>query len=188
MMFVDAESLSDADLVTAVAKSMEFGIRKLVVRFGTLLMSRPSFAESDKRSIVLTYMAYAQQDPADEFEYLARAREAAAACQLPVEYLLIEQLRCAIMMGNNEARVAIFDELKRDGHLENPEVQQMLVQLMNNLRKAGLIEAEPSAQGANPVDDAETAPTPPVWTPDATPAATDAGASAKSGLWLPGMD
>ncbi len=190
MMFVDADSLSDDDLATAALRSMDVGLRKLVLRFGRLLEARPTSSECSKLPLVLTMMAHAETNHAQAYAYLGKARELAEGREIPVGYFLVEQLRHAIAMGDSELRNSVFDELKRDGHLEDPEVQQMLAQLMQRLRRTGLVESETPADvgGASGQEEAVAA-SGSLWTPDtaSVPADAELGAN-KPGIWLPGMD
>ncbi len=182
MTRLEADKLSDDDLVALYRRAMLTGAAAATVHLAREVVRRPSLAERIPPREAYRRMIALETDPDKAIALVGEARRRCeAAHELTVVWDLAE-LEEHIKAGNGEQASALLARINRE-HPDNPDVAAALYRLLYRLQaireedfEDELAEEEaggvPVGAGAEPASR--------IWTPDG-----DRPAGGKSALWTP---
>ncbi|MBS0211463.1 MAG: SEC-C domain-containing protein [Planctomycetes bacterium] len=186
---LDAEKLSDDDLLTSFRRARFTSMRLALSKFAQEILKRPQVHEKTDMAGVYGILAELEEAPEKVLEYLGQARAAAVKAGRSCARFDMSELMLRLQRGEEQQASELFKHLQMK-HAQEPGVGQALMQLLYEMGAIGP-DGRPVTRAAGPLGaapaEAAAAPANQLWTPGG-PAAAPAGGEQKSALWMPGMD
>lgn len=187
---VDVSNLDPQSLLFGLQFALSVGARDACRRFGEELLEKEPAGE--RRAAIRAAMSSSIDSPKLAITTLHTAIEETEAAGKSPAPLLINELRLRAAWRESDEFMNVLDRIRKR-HLNEPGVQQQLVQVLTSLGMihpdgSSMPEAQPAMAGAS------APPTPPqesgLWTPEgSSSAASQADSEGKeTKLWVPGMD
>jgi hypothetical protein len=178
---VEAEGLSDHDLISAYYRASAFAIHDASRRFALAIVGRPSLADSNERIHALTTLARTEEDLSKALEHIAEGRRSTDAKKASHATWDLMELSLHLAHHNGPEAMRLIEHLQRR-HIEEPGVGEMLTRLLMDvglLRPDGTPAIGPETQTPAMAEEAAEEPGG-LWTPDS--GTSDAGGGK---LWTP---
>jgi tetratricopeptide (TPR) repeat protein len=180
---VEAEKLSDDDLVNAYRRAMVFGANSAIESLAGEVVGRESLDDKVDQAEAYGALAESQIDRDQALDYVAKAKQAARdAGQSCAQWDLME-MAIQIDRGAVDAANSILAHV-RETHMREPGVSEQLFRLMVS---AGVLNPDGSPAGPPPQEESQlVVPTAAggepgeIWTPDA-----ETSGQSSSKLWTP---
>jgi hypothetical protein len=181
---VEAEGLTDEELVLAYLHAGTFGVRPAMRKFAEAIAKRPSFAGRDEQLDAFATLARTEEDLDRALEYVEQGRRATEAKKHPSGSWDLMELSLRFSQRNGQEAMRLIDHLQRQ-HLEEPGVAEALTRMLIDvglLNPDGTPAIEPEmAEAAAAQEEASAGEPGKLWTPDS---AEPSGGGGK--LWTPG--
>lgn len=182
---VEAEKLSDDDLVDAYRRATAFGVREALGHFAREMVARPTMAGRPERLLAYSVLANSEDDPQRALEYVREGRTAAeSAGQSSASWDLLE-LAHRFERGEPDEAMDMLRHIEQQ-HMNERGVGEALTQM---LMQYGLLQPDgtpmplPSEELPAGAAAESTVPEPgKLWTPESQKPAE------QRKLWTPGMD
>jgi tetratricopeptide (TPR) repeat protein len=181
---LNAESLSDEELVQSFQRALQVGARSAIRKLGLVVVGRASLKGKIDLAAVYGHLAAMEETSDQALVYLESARKAAVEQKQSAAPWYLEELDVRLRRGEIQEFGRLVEVLQRN-HIREPGVAQALMQI---LMEAGIVgpDGRPRAMpGAMPAGAAGAGESGKLWTPDSPSAPAPAGGATKSGLWVP---
>ncbi len=179
---VEAEKLSDEDLLHGLRRAFVFDMTAAIRRFSRAVLERPALADHDFWLTACQMAAHTEPDPELALQFVDRGRKAAVDRGGSSASWDLMELPIHLSRGESAEASRVFQHIERE-HLSEPGVAQALAGILVDL---GICHpdgtpAVPLREAVGAGQPAEAAPGQ-IWTADSQPAGSE------KKLWMPGMD
>jgi hypothetical protein len=180
---LNAEGLTDEELVPAFQRALQVGARSAIRKLGLVVVARASLKGKIDLAAVYGHLAAMEEASDEALAHLESARKAAVEQKQSPAPWYLEELDLRLRRGEVHEFSQLVDVLQRN-HLREPGVAQALMQI---LMEAGIVgpDGRPRGMPGGTPAAAPAAESGKLWTPDAPSAPAPAGGATKSGLWVP---